>query len=233
MRIRFNQRLLYPELEDINGYETEDNKLNDYGSQQANEAHIDNMIQRYKRLTVGSLDPDNVKRYRERLNYWEAQKAEIEKAETVDNNSESGIINKKALYTYDDPLREVLGSAEESNYEDIIRITEEFKKIGVVFERPNDEKLCYEQGLKHGEPGIVCISKGASYGAWLHERQHVIDDYNEGWLGFRIFEKPEKCIQRERTAYDIEIKLAKKIGREDIAERLEELCQNEIKKYKR
>ena len=85
----------YPELEDINGYETEDNKLNDYGSQQANEAHIENMMQRYKRLTLGSLDPDNVRKYQERLEYWENRKNELAKNENVDNDGGSGIINYK------------------------------------------------------------------------------------------------------------------------------------------
>ena len=81
----------YPELEGINQYETEDNRLNDYG--QHNEAHIDNMIQRYKRLTVGSFDPDNVKHYEERLNYWQNRKTELAKPENVDNDSESGIMS--------------------------------------------------------------------------------------------------------------------------------------------
>lgn len=89
-RCRHGLGTYYPELEDINGYETEDNKLNDYGSQQANEAHIDNMIQRYKRLTLGSLDPDNVKKYQERLKYWKKQKVGLE---SVDNSNKSDILN--------------------------------------------------------------------------------------------------------------------------------------------
>ncbi len=90
-RCRHGLGTYYPELEGLNGYETEDNRLNDYGEH--NEAHIDNMIQKYKRFVVGCLDPENVSKYRERLDYWEAQKTELADTEIVDNNSESGIIN--------------------------------------------------------------------------------------------------------------------------------------------
>lgn len=91
-RCRHGSGTYYPELEGINQYETEDNRLNDYG--QHNEAHIDNMIQRYKRLTLGSFDPDNVKRYRERLEYWQNRKSELAKNES-DKIYYIGKINKK------------------------------------------------------------------------------------------------------------------------------------------
>lgn len=55
-------------------------------------AHVDNMIQRYKRLTLGSLDPDNVRKYQERLEYWQNQKNELAEVETVDNDGEDDII---------------------------------------------------------------------------------------------------------------------------------------------
>lgn len=51
------------------------------------------MIQRYKRLSIGSSDPENVKKYEERLRYWEGRKDELEAAETVDSGVESGIIS--------------------------------------------------------------------------------------------------------------------------------------------
>lgn len=115
-RCRHGCGTFFPELEDINHYGNKDNVLNDYGVnnkfwnktsvkahkpksetnvtkvERQNEAHVDNMIQKYKRLTLGSLDPDNVKKYQERLDYWEAQKNELAEVETVDNDGEDDII---------------------------------------------------------------------------------------------------------------------------------------------
>ena len=45
------------------------------------------MIQKYKRLTVGSIDPANIAKYQTKLNEWEKRKTEIKSnpaAETVD-----------------------------------------------------------------------------------------------------------------------------------------------------
>lgn len=75
-RCRHGLGTYYPELEDINGYETTDNRLNEYGDEELNRAHIENMVQMYRRLTVGSLDPDNIAKYQERLNKWEVRKSE-------------------------------------------------------------------------------------------------------------------------------------------------------------
>lgn len=75
------------------------------------------------------------------------------------------------------------------------------------------------------------ISKGASYSAWRHEAKHVDDDYNDGWLGFTVLQDPDKCAKREIDAYQLEIDLAKSIGREDIVKRLEMLRDEEIEKY--
>lgn len=86
-RCRHGLGTYYPELEDIVHYETEDNKLNEYGMEELNRAHVENMIQKYKRLTVGSLDPANTAKYQTKLNEWEKRKTEIKSnpaAETVD-----------------------------------------------------------------------------------------------------------------------------------------------------
>lgn len=86
-RCRHGLGTYYPELEDIVHYETEDNKLNEYGTEELNRAHVENMIQKYKRLTVGSLDPANTAKYQTKLNEWEKRKTEIKSnpaAETVD-----------------------------------------------------------------------------------------------------------------------------------------------------
>lgn len=151
----------------------------------------------------------------------------------VANSSESGIMSLTEITfnTHDDPMREVMGSAEESNPNEIKAMEIRIKEMGLEFVRPDHEKLGYEPSLSAGKPGIICISKGASYSAWLHEFKHAEDDYNDGWLGMRVLMNPEKCAQREIDAYQLEINLAKSIGRTDIAARLEELRDNEIKKY--
>lgn len=92
-RCRHGLGTYYPELEDIVHYETEDNKLNEYGTEELNLAHIENMIQKYKRLTVGSIDPANIAKYQARLNEWERRKAQL----GIANSENSGIINLQSL----------------------------------------------------------------------------------------------------------------------------------------
>lgn len=96
-RCRHGLGTYYPELEDIVHYETEDNKLNEYGTEELNRAHIENMIQKYKRLTVGSLDPANIAKYQARLNEWEGRKAQL----GIANSENSDIIlPSKNLYGF-------------------------------------------------------------------------------------------------------------------------------------
>ena len=155
---------------------------------------------------------------------------------TLKENLGDGIIRKrqqdKVFYTKHDPMREVFGSAEISNPKQIEKIKEKLNSLGVKLIQPEEEKMCYSPSLCPGNPGVVTISKGASYSAWLHEFKHVIDDYNDGWLGFRVFQNPQKCVQREIDAYEIEIKLAKLHNRADIVKRLEALRDDEIKKMR-
>ncbi len=91
-RCRHGLGTYYPELEDIVHYETEDNKLNEYGTEELNRAHIENMIQKYKRLTVGSIDPANIAKYQARLNEWEGRKAQL----SIANSENSDTIELKS-----------------------------------------------------------------------------------------------------------------------------------------
>ena len=87
----------YPELEDIVHYETEDNKLNEYGTEELIRAHVENMIQKYKRLVIGSIDPMNIATYQARLNEWERRKDQL----GIANSENSGIIlPSKNLYGF-------------------------------------------------------------------------------------------------------------------------------------
>lgn len=85
-RCRHGLGTYYPELEDINRYNNEENDVSDYG--RYNRAHIENMVQRYKRLTIGSVDPENVARYQAKLREWEDKLSISEKM--VDNAQKTG-----------------------------------------------------------------------------------------------------------------------------------------------
>ena len=150
----------------------------------------------------------------------------------LDNAAKSGIINYNKFNTTADPMREIMGSAEKSHPKEIKALSEHIISLGAKLVRPEHEDLNYQPGLSRGEPGIVSISKNASYSAWLHEVKHLDDDYADGFLGFRVFQDPEKCAKREIEAYQIEIDMAKSFGREDMVKRLEALRDDEIKKYR-
>ena len=141
------------------------------------------------------------------------------------------VAKTESFNTKDDPLLEVFGSAEESYPEAVKSIMERFSELGVDVDRSEHEKLAYEPATMPGKPGKVTISKGCSIGAWKHELKHAEDDYNDGWLGFRVFLDPQKCKQREIDAYQIEIDLAKSVNREDMVERLVKLRDEELKRY--
>lgn len=151
----------------------------------------------------------------------------------LDNAAKSGIINYNNKFnTTADPMREIMGSAEKSHPKEIEALSEHIISLGAKLVRPEHEDLNYQPGLSRGEPGIVSISQNASYSAWLHEVKHLDDDYADGFLGFRVFQDPEKCAKREIEAYQIEIDMAKSFGREDMVKRLEALRDDEIKKYR-
>ncbi len=144
---------------------------------------------------------------------------------------ESGIINNNHyLRTTDDSIREILGPAEHSHPIELEKILDDLKKSGANVKR-RDGVMEYFPAISPGMPGEIIIEPKASYGAWLHEYKHFCDDRDEGYLGMRVLSDIEKCRQRERDAYQQEIDLAKKIGREDIVKRLQELLQKELERY--
>ena len=105
-RCRHGLGTYYPELEDINHYNNEENDVSDYG--RYNRAHIENMVQRYKRLTAGSVDPENVARYQAKLREWERKK------EALDNLAKPLDITENGKY-------EVLPYDNETDYKAAIR----------------------------------------------------------------------------------------------------------------
>ena len=115
-RCRHGLGTYYPELEDINGYETTDNRLNEYGDEELNRAHIENMVQRYRRLSEGSLDPDNIAKYQAKLSEWEKRKARL----NIVNFANSGIISASRYFNSSDMLYEYSKKVKPiDGYEDI------------------------------------------------------------------------------------------------------------------
>ncbi len=137
---------------------------------------------------------------------------------------------EKAFYTKDDPIREYIGAAEKSHPQELREMKEDLERSGVDITR-RAGAMGYFPGLSAGKVGNINIEEGASISAWMHEYKHFCDDRADGYLGFRIFQNPAKCADRERQAYQVEIDFAKELGYNDIVKRLEKLRDEEVEKY--
>lgn len=154
----------------------------------------------------------------------------LKQADSVEKEFYSDIIKERRFNTEDDPIREVIGSAEESHPKELKKIISDLTKAGVQIHR-RENAMGYSPALAPGRPGELLIEEGASYSAWLHEYRHFCDDRTDGYLGMRVFADTEKCIQRELDAYQIEIEFAEKSNRPDIVKRLKKLRDKEVAKY--
>lgn len=128
-----------------------------------------------------------------------------------------------------DPLLDVMGPIEESHPEELERFLKYAESRNVEVKLDSDA-IAYGPGLKKGQPGQLHVSKSDSYGAWLHEMQHLYDDEADGWMGFGGLFDIERRTQMEYNAYKQEINLAKSIGRQDIVDSLIDACKEEIEK---
>jgi hypothetical protein len=137
---------------------------------------------------------------------------------------------EKAFYTKDDPIREYIGAAEKSHPQELREMKEDMERSGVDITR-RAGAMGYFPGLSAGKVGNINVEEGASISAWMHEYKHFCDDRADGYLGFRIFQNPAKCADRERQAYQVEIDFAKELGYNDIVKRLEKLRDEEVEKY--
>ena len=137
---------------------------------------------------------------------------------------------EKAFYTKDDQIREYIGAAEKSHPQELREMKEDMERSGVDITR-RAGAMGYFPGLSAGKVGNINIEEGASISAWMHEYKHFCDDRADGYLGFRIFQNPAKCADRERQAYQVEIDFAKELGYNDIVKRLEKLRDEEVEKY--
>lgn len=127
-----------------------------------------------------------------------------------------------------DPLKRAFGSIKYSHPEEIKRIKRTAKRLGVEMIE-GGRAMAYAPGLARGCPGQLHISENDSYGAWLHEEQHMLDDAADGWAGFEGLVDVDRRCKMEYNSYKKEIDLAKSIGRDDLADELKTLYTEEIK----
>jgi len=81
-----------------------------------------------------------------------------------------------------DPLR-VHGNAFETHPAEVEAMIKEAKELGVEINWRSDGGLAYGPAPSAGRPGVLVIDRDASYGAWLHEFNHMRDDAAAGWPG--------------------------------------------------
>ncbi len=128
-----------------------------------------------------------------------------------------------------DPARNVYGPGAESHPEEIARMRQELRDMGVIItERPG--AIAYEPGSSRGDAGRLIIDPEASYSAWLHEYQHAVDDASIGWGGMRTLFDRDVRTQWELNAYNREIDLARQLGREDLAQQLQGNLERELQR---
>lgn len=159
-RCRHGLETYYPELEDIVHYDTEENRVNEYGTEKLNQAHIENMIQKYKRLVTGSIDPANIAKYQARLDEWESQKARL----GVANSENSGIIREQGENTVNadraqfERYKKVLKKDAPKTFEDFLQIkyadSDNWNKIKTLVNSKNylQDQLAY---IHNGEKCFI------------------------------------------------------------------------------
>ena len=123
-----------------------------------------------------------------------------------------------------------MGAGIKSHPKQVNKMIENLTKAGVEIEYRSGA-MAYQSNVMPNRAGRFIIDEEASYGAWLHEYRHFIDDKNDGYLGMRVFADPNKCAQREKNAYELEIRIAKSYNDDEIIDRLTVLMENEVKKY--
>ena len=162
------------------------------------------------------------KREQERIENKDRENIAIAKKRVSEIN-EADVLNKNG-----DPIFDIYGAVSESHPDEMVRIIRRAEELGVEVREGDGGRMAYSPGLRTGQPGQLIISKNDSIGAWLHEEQHMNDDYADGFLGFQgLFDIERRC-QMEYNAYKREIDIANQAGREDIAEILRNLCKEEI-----
>ncbi|GIJ20351.1 WXG100 family type VII secretion target [Micromonospora lutea] len=133
------------------------------------------------------------------------------------------------LHSDADPLRK-WGAARETHPEQWDAAIQEARELGVEITF-REGGLAYGPSPSPGQPGHLILDPDASYGALLHEMQHLREDQSAGWVGMRgWFEDPVVRYENEVRAYQQEIRYAESIGDRDSVERLNQLIREEYAK---
>ena len=113
-RCRHGLSTYYPEIDEIDREYDDytEHDITDYGEH--NQAYAENMIQKYKRLSHGSLDPKNVSKYEAKLREWEGKKKDIDLIWTDDYKA--SIEKEKKIIKYQSSDREMF-----SRYKDVLK----------------------------------------------------------------------------------------------------------------
>lgn len=136
------------------------------------------------------------------------------------------------FHTTHDPIREVMGSMFESHPEETEKVLKELRGMGIKVFFVDNKKMSYSPGsAKSGYSGHISINKDASYSALMHERQHAIDDINNGYpgMGHYVYNDIERW-NFEKRAYLVELEIYERynVG-EKYIKRLKKLMENEYK----
>jgi len=155
--------------------------------------------------------------------------AEFEKAQRL---RPDGFADQTLAHAEVDPLRKH-GRAQDTHPQEWEASMSEAEQAGVevIF---RDGAMAYGPGLSPGRPGQLFLDPDASYGALMHEMQHLRDDRQAGWAGMEgWFSDPDTRYGSEVRAYQQEIDYARSIGDHDSADSLAELLREERNKIYR
>ena len=134
---------------------------------------------------------------------------------------------QKSFRTYDDPIREKIGSAYDSHPKETESIIDYLQSVNVEIKYRHNT-MAYLPSPKEGHPGMFIIDPEASYSAWLHEKTHVEDDEKSGWKGMRLLCDTAERLKMEEKAYDVELDFARGYGYNDVVERLQRLKEESL-----
>lgn len=135
----------------------------------------------------------------------------------------------KGFNTYEDPIREVMGSAFNSHPFETMKILDELKEAGIDVIYSDKPGMLYQPSS--GRPGQIRLDKESSFSALLHEYTHAMDDKESGWKGAQYLYDDVKMVEFETRAYDAELEFYRlnNVDKRYII-RLEKLKQAEIKR---
>lgn len=186
-----------------------------------NQAELDTLKDRAK--FFGLDKTENFKEFEEK--YLKSVEKSVKSGKIVLGKNADNTLSSRA-----DPMADAFGAGVDTNPVEIAAFRDELKRDNVQLIEREVESLGYCPGLARGTPGTVYISKGASFGAWSHEITHFRDDRDAGWLGMSVIADPDLRYKWEAHAYNVEIDMALKAGRKDVADKLRANLEEERKR---